>query len=280
MVTAPRNPGTRVERGFLSSIVRDGGIGEREDLPFAGRENLLATYCSLAQGNELTSLVTSDGYTTAQGPLHLSFCNFAAGFEETSGHLGRMIALAERARRQSGLWVFVTDADRPPEIEADLLAQGFVRRHRQSQMVATAPAIRPPVPLMAAETLELRQDTARFMADQFFLRTGPLGRQDIASATARSDRALWRCEGPGGLLMGAVMVSESASAVGLYNLCVAPDRRGRGLGASLVAAVQEFAAAQGKPLVLQCDPPMEAWYARLGFAAFGQVTAYTYRTGL
>ena len=264
----------------MSSIVRDGGIGEREDLPLAGRENLLATYCSLAQGNELTTLTTEDGYTTAHGPVHLSFCNFAAGFDETPGHLGRMIALAERARRQSGLWVFVTDADRPPELEADLLAQGFARRHRQTQMVATAPAPSAGTNLRPAKTMELRQDTARFMADQFFLRTGPLGRQDIAAATAHSDRALWRCEGPGGLLMGAVMVSESPSALGLYNLCVAPDRRGRGLGASLVAAVQALAAAQGKPLVLQCDPPMEGWYAQLGFAAFGRVTAYTYRTGL
>lgn len=269
-----------MERRFLSSIVRDGGIGECENLPFAGRENLLATYCSLADGNELTTVVTEEGYTSAHGPVHLSFCNFAAGFDDTPGHLGRMIALGERARRQSGLWVFVTDADRPVEINADLMAQGFVRRQRQTQMVATAPMARPGVKLIPAETPEARQDTARFMADQFFLRTGPLGRRDIASATARSDRALWRCEGQGGLLMGAVMMSESASAVGLYNLCIAPDRRGRGLGASIVATVQEFAADRGKPLVLQCDPPMEAWYARLGFADFGHVTAYTYRTGL
>ncbi|MEJ5172044.1 MAG: GNAT family N-acetyltransferase, partial [Fimbriimonadales bacterium] len=69
----------------------------------------------------------------------------------------------------------------------------------------------------------------------------------------------------GGRRVGAVMLHRTPRALGLYNLCVAPWMRGRGLGACIVRQVQTDACRAGVPVVLQCRSELVPWYRRLGF---------------
>jgi predicted N-acetyltransferase YhbS len=71
------------------------------------------------------------------------------------------------------------------------------------------------------------------------------------------------------------MLVEDGSSVGLFNLCVRPELRRKGLGAKLVRAVQAAASATGKPVVLQCEPDLAPWYKTLGFEPVGTVEALT-----
>ncbi|MOA18080.1 ribosomal-protein-alanine N-acetyltransferase [compost metagenome] len=67
-------------------------------------------------------------------------------------------------------------------------------------------------------------------------------------------------------------------AVGLYDVVVAPQWRGRGLGRQLLQGLLQWAARQGASAVdLQVrggNLPAQALYASLGF---GEVYAYHYR---
>jgi hypothetical protein len=119
-----------------------------------------------------------------------------------------------------------------------------------------------------------RRHVAGFMARQFFSRMPKQGRDAIAEATAAGSHTLWTV-GPPRSPEAAVMLVEQSGAVGLFNLCVRPDLRRKGLGAGIVRAVQRSAAGLGRPVVLQCEPELAPWYARLGFEPVGTVEALT-----
>jgi GNAT superfamily N-acetyltransferase len=58
----------------------------------------------------------------------------------------------------------------------------------------------------------------------------------------------------------------------LRGMATSPEVRGQGLGAALVAAVLDHAAAAGGTLVwCHARTPAQAFYTRAGFAAYGEV---------
>jgi ribosomal protein S18 acetylase RimI-like enzyme len=67
------------------------------------------------------------------------------------------------------------------------------------------------------------------------------------------------------------MVHEVADTLGLYNIAVAPDMRGRGIGSDLVRTLIAEAQLRKKTAVLQCHDSLVEWYERLGFRNYGQV---------
>jgi predicted N-acetyltransferase YhbS len=102
----------------------------------------------------------------------------------------------------------------------------------------------------------------------------PEARQGIAAATAASPHTIW-VVGDGRDPTAAVMLVEQPEAVGLFNLCVAPESRGKGLGADLVRAVQSAASRTGRTVVLQCDDELAGWYSNLDFERVGSIGAFT-----
>ena len=119
-----------------------------------------------------------------------------------------------------------------------------------------------------------RRKIAEFMMDQFFHRQPTSFRRGITEATATASclklfRAQWNNKAA-----GAVMISEHATMLGIYNLCVAPPFRRRGWGAAIVKSVVAKAQAQGYGVTLQCEPGLVAWYGSLGFQEVGSVSVY------
>ncbi|MBS1709575.1 MAG: GNAT family N-acetyltransferase [Armatimonadetes bacterium] len=241
----------------------------------AARENILATYLGLASSLTEAVLRFREPYTLVSGPTDLSFCNFAAGFEIDKDLEKHMVWLANYAAETTGFWVFAMTGDEPSDLAALLEQAGFEKRQAMTQMTCATPQLRLVPQMDEAMAPYDRRDIARFMADQFFHRTGDESRARIASATAGSPHRLFGHKDKGGVA-SAVMVSSTPAALGLYNLCVRPDVREVGHGSDAVEFVMSVAAQAGKPVVLQCAADLVPWYQRRGFEPTGRIEAYTY----
>lgn len=84
---------------------------------------------------------------------------------------------------------------------------------------------------------------------------------------------------PQGFALGRVAGPEAE----LLTLAVAPEARGRGLGAALIAAYEAAALARGAEEsfleAAETNPPARALYARLGYRPAGRRPGYYARRG-
>lgn len=237
------------------------------------RSNALATYLGLVGSVSGTVVTRPHGFTLVRGPGLFSFCNFAAGFEVKPEDLPAAIqALRDNAEDCFGFYVFVMTGDCPTDLERRLLESGFEIRQELVGMASTASPEPPELPARAVIDHEERRAVASFMASQFFWRMPREAREAIAAATAAGAHTLWSVGEPADP-EAAVMLVEQPESVGLFNLCVRPERRRTGLGSEVVKAVQAAASSLGRPVVLQCEEELVGWYRRLGFEAVGTVKA-------
>lgn len=243
------------------------------------RGNALATYLGLV-GSVNGSVVTRPhGFTLVRGPGMFSFCNFAAGFSLGQDDVDAALStLVESAEDCFGFYVFVMTGDKPGDLVDRLVAKGFEQRHSLVGMVSDTVPELPDLVAQAVTSHEDRRKVAGFMARQFFWRMPREAREAIAAATAASPHTIWTV-GPVDEPDAAVMLVEDSDAVGLFNLCVRPELRRKGLGARVVRAVQGTAAGRKKPVALQCEAELAPWYKSLGFEAVGTVEAFTLSQG-
>jgi ribosomal protein S18 acetylase RimI-like enzyme len=231
----------------------------------------VATYLGLVGAIEGASVTRPHGFTLVRGPGYFSFCNFAAGFV---GGDARQIAavLLEQAEACLGFYVFLMTGDEPADLHERLGDAGFQVRQTLVGMAAVGHSGEPETGATAVTDLKERRAVASFMARQFFWRMPKDGRDAIAAATALGPHTLWAV-GPVHEPEAAVMLVEQPDSVGLFNLCVRPDLRRKGLGSRVVGAVGAHAARQGKPVVLQCEAELAAWYREQGFREVSRVDA-------
>lgn len=239
----------------------------------SGRENLVATYVGLARAVSASHISQSEFFTLVTGPQEYSFCNFAAGFARVSDL--EMERLVELARHRSGFWIFCADGDEPSDLAATLQNRGFVLRQNLLQMVRSPrESMRDPRIIEAIDAGE-RIKVCQFATSIFFKRTRKAERNKISAITARSEHRLFGLYDDG-QLEGALMLSESASAIGLYNLCVNEHSRNEGFGRQLVNLASQIAFESEKCLVLQCEPGLVRYYEGFDFRVFGRIRAYTF----
>jgi amino-acid N-acetyltransferase len=86
----------------------------------------------------------------------------------------------------------------------------------------------------------------------------PLAGLEIALPSAVVARA-------GDSIVGCAAVEPYGSVGLLRSVCVAPDRRGTGLGHELVKAAEELAAACGIGELFLLTETAERWFPRLGY---------------
>ncbi len=239
------------------------------------RENALATYLGLVASVKGAVVSKPTGFTLVRGPGHFSFCNFAAGFQLDESTLdGAVSLLQEQAEECFGFYVFAMSGDTPVDLDETLARRGFECRQELVGMASGAAPHPPDIDARAVTDHMERRQVASFMAKQFFWRMPREAREAIAASTAASGHSIWAVgepEDPD----AAVMLVEQPRAVGLFNLCVRPEIRQKGLGTELVRAVQAAAGNLSKHVVLQCEPELAPWYERLGFEAVGTVEAFT-----
>ena len=107
------------------------------------------------------------------------------------------------------------------------------------------------------------------MADSFFGNRSAQFRQTVADCVVHAEGAELYEVGTGEIRAAAMLV-RTGSMVGVYNLCVSPPLRGRGLGARFLAAV----TASCELATLQCEKSLETWYARQGWRRIGNIRIF------
>jgi predicted N-acetyltransferase YhbS len=208
----------------------------------------------------------------ARGELPVSFSNFVAGFDWPAEHADAWIdELLEVVLVRPVLWLFVDSDDSPSDLESRLRARGATVRQTLVHMASSADAPDAEALIEVTGRAE-RLRVAELMTEEFFGSSSLPVKQAVAAATAASSHELLaRTER--GEVVGAVMVSRTTRTLGVYNLSVRPDRRGAGIGSSIVKAVQRLARSEGREVVLQCERRLVPWYFRLGFREFGDIRA-------
>ncbi|MCW5940020.1 MAG: GNAT family N-acetyltransferase [Fimbriimonadaceae bacterium] len=237
-----------------------------------GRENVLATYGELARHVPGTALGEFRGCLVARGELPVSFSNFVAGFdwpaERADAWIDELLAVVVK---QPVLWLFVDSDDMPADLESRLRDRGATVRQTLVHMVSTGDALdADALDEMSGHAERVR--VAELMTEEFFGSSSLPIKRAVAVATADSSHDLL-ARSEEGELVGAVMVSRTTRTLGIYNLCVRPDWRGRGIGSSMVRAVLSLARSERRQVVLQCERRLVPWYFNLGFKECGDIRA-------
>ena len=236
----------------------------------AACENLSHTYLTLGGSTSGGRSWQETGFTACAGPLEHPICNFAVDIEPTQPVAARLREIAAQQKSFSLYLVPPNDTEEDQRIIED---EGFTLSHRLRMMVADeVPG--DTIQLAECSSAQDRRKTAEFMMDQFFHRQPTGFKRGIAEATAGASglklyKAEWNKK-----LAGAVMISEHAGMLGIYNLCVSSQFRRRGWGSAIVRSVVEKARSIGYGVTLQCEPGLAAWYGSLGFREVGSVSVY------
>lgn len=249
-----------------------------EQLVRDARAGLLDTYLCLALAVPNTEVEWTEEMLLVQGPHDLAFCNFAAALNFPSRS-----RFEQSLARLSGLshvqTLYHTSGDEPSDASLLLDELGWERRLDLIVM-----AWRPGEPKAAtwwepdrepapSQDRLGRLAVAAFMTEMFFSSGHRDIKQSIVRATAASPHLLCAVEEESHMC-GAVMISQHAETVGLYNLCVEHSRRRKGIGARLVRYCQEVAEERSVPLVLQCSPLLMGFYTQFGFRHIGSLQSW------
>lgn len=230
-------------------------------------DNLVFTYRSLVEAVPNSSVHSIDGGILASGPIRHPICNFAL---VTSLDDQKISSLADL---DCGNWFhlyYVSEDSVRPEI------CGFQPAYHLTLMSAPAVPNQAYENLTKAENSE-RKEVARFMANQFFGRSGQSTMELVSSATASGcglDLYGIKSTGLISRLFIAAMLTQTEGVTGLYNLCVDNSQRGKGHGKKMVERIIAQASVRQKRTVLQCDSSLVNWYETLGFEPVGTLHAW------
>jgi len=90
------------------------------------------------------------------------------------------------------------------------------------------------------------------------------GRTDEQHATAFRNSVV-RLAFDGDKLVGAARaITDGVRCAAVFDVCVLPSHRGRGIGRMVMRALVD--ALAGQFIILTCDRPLEKMYAEFGFA--------------
>lgn len=240
-----------------------------DDRLFAARENLIETYWRLGLTvGDLTNHQQTP-FRLLTSPRPLSVANMALDFQDRDPAQVRahLHDLREVAVRYPSFRVLSCDGD-PVDLVQFAPAVGMEVENRLHLLTASLPRQSDLTLSEATESLD-RVRIAEFMVDQFPHRRNPELRALIVRANSQAEHRLCYLGAPSHP-QAALMLSETPSGVGLYNLCVAPKLRGKGLGSQLFCWAEKWASERTKPLVLQSFPQLLPFYERQGCVVVGE----------
>ncbi|MCB8933636.1 MAG: GNAT family N-acetyltransferase [Chthonomonadaceae bacterium] len=238
--------------------------------------NLATTYLALGKSSEGSTVFEESGFGGCLGPTPHPVCNFAVGLNLGPSDPARLAEIAS-ARPQFNIYACPTD--RPPDLGAQLEREGFRNAYRLRQMIARGGSAASGIVPSEVRSPSGRDETAGFMMREFFGRSDGPSRDAVRRATAAAEELELHCFDEAGETVAAAMLSRSEGMVGLYNLCVRRDRRGRGWGGAVVQWALST-ASEKEWVTLQCDGVLESWYAKLGFRSIGSVEVYVWDRAL
>ncbi len=233
--------------------------------------NLLATYLAVGRALPGAEIRKTPGYVALLSDLPHPSGNFAARLDLDPWCAA---GLRDLAASRPAFQAVALPGDGPAHLSELLRRAGFEAVQTLLSLVAEPYSTPSDLDMTSAEGAEERLRAGRFMSDAFFFRESAPIREALAVGLAQTTALtasthLFR-ERP----VAAVALSRTEGMLGLYNVCVAPPFRGRGLGRNVVGWALAQAAAEHRSACLQCVPALETWYARLGFVRAGTITAW------
>ena len=166
---------------------------------------------------------------------------------------------------------YVIPTDQTGSVLEMMRGAGFSTGNSLSLMFSRNPSGGVDLDLETVKGYSSRYDHTMFLASQFFSTSSNGFCEGISMLTASADGCeLLRLPGRIGPSAGA-MVFQTGAILGLYNITVAPESRGDGLGANLVRSLIGIAASRKCTATLQCNESLVPWYERLGFRKYGEV---------
>jgi N-acetylglutamate synthase-like GNAT family acetyltransferase len=97
-----------------------------------------------------------------------------------------------------------------------------------------------------------------------FVENGLLIARPLAELTERTKEFVVACAG--GRLVGCAGVAPSGESLVVYNLCIAADWQGRGIGRHLVGVAETIGREQGYSSLLALTRYGGEWFGKLGFS--------------
>ncbi len=245
------------------------------DCTLGASQNLLQTYLRLGLATPGAIWEREEGFDLCLGDLDHPICNFAAGLNLDPWSARRLVTIAES---RPSFNVYASPGDGPEYLDELLVRAGFCHAYRLVQLVAEPPE-EDSFETMDECTVGDRDAISRFMVDQFFSQRPISFRTAIAEATARATGVELYFVRDRSRIVAALMLSQAGGMLGVYNLCVAPASRGRGIGSSVVRWALGEARRRGMMATMQCEPHLETWYGSLGFQRSGWLNVYRLSKG-
>ncbi len=97
-----------------------------------------------------------------------------------------------------------------------------------------------------------------------FVEEGLLVARPLAELAERTQEFVVACQGS--RLVGCAGVAPSGRSLVVYNLCIAADWQGRGIGRHLVGVAETIGREQGYSSLLALTRHSGEWFGRLGFS--------------
>lgn len=149
---------------------------------------------------------------------------------------------------------------------------GFKIGNRLNLMFMKPRAQKAPPELMFLQEIPDRKELTLFLAKQFFYDVELEFIEVLANLTATTKSCELIAFPRGVRLNAGAMVHQVRDTLGFYNIAVAPDRRHRGVGGTVMSQLIGLAGARECYAVLQCHDSLVEWYERQGFRRYGAVT--------
>ncbi|MFE3554140.1 GNAT family N-acetyltransferase [Streptomyces sp. NPDC059193] len=96
-----------------------------------------------------------------------------------------------------------------------------------------------------------------------FVEQGQLVARSLTELAAMSQDFVVACEGD--RLVGCAGLAPCGDSLVIYNLCIAADRQGRGIGRDLVGIAETIAGELGRGSLLALTRHGGEWFGKLGF---------------
>lgn len=245
------------------------------ELAFAARQNLIYTYVTLASNVPGTKVRRGEEYTQTSSRAPLTICNMVidCNFKPVvTREVGGQLQIA--ASESSSFRIFHITGDTPSNLSDQLAKFGFAPEYTLHLLTSDGES-RPVSGLELVVAAAARLEVIEFMVSMFFNRRDPVVMRHVLAANQASPFEIWRIPGRG-RPSGAVMLVETEGTLGMYNLCVAPNRRGQGLGERILEFCLAQAHARGKKLTFQADHRVVSWYRERGAFEIGSVKTFTF----
>jgi predicted GNAT family acetyltransferase len=237
----------------------------------ASLQNLTDTYMALGRASGKGEEIVGSGIHGYASSFPHPISNFAIANDVTPNIAADLKRIAET---RSAFHVYLYSEVAGRLAKTHLRKQGFRNTH-VLQVMSTAPIVPPGgLPIDRAESDERRDGVSQFMLSQFPSTYPDWIRDEVRHATAAAEGLDLYSMAENGEIVAAMMLRRNDSCIGLYNLCVKAEERGRGLGRLLVTMAKRYASNLRVPLILQCDRSLVSWYQALGFVKTGKIEVY------